>query len=517
MTAYDEVNYPSYCHDQTHPDRLASIAALFGLAAAPVTSARVLELGCGDGSNLIPMATALPGSRFVGIDLAAKPVERGQALIAELCLGNIELHAGSVEQIDAGWGQFDYIIAHGLYSWVPPEVRDHVLRVAKENLAPKGVAFISYAALPGGHARQMMRDMLRFHTRQITDPHTRARQAKGFMQFLAGAQAGVQDEFRALLRAEAESTLKLDEGHVFHDDLAEFNQPFWFTEFIGAARRHQLQFLGEADYFEMTLTPFNESTRRTLASIPDRILREQYLDFLKCRRFRQTLLCHADVALDPEPKPEVITRLHLTSDASPSPAGEVDLRPEVLVRFERGSDSKLQTDYPPGKAAVALLGSEWPRPIHFLDLMAGVRGALENAGLGEHFDDDTPGAVAGFLLQALGAGMVRVHTHSPELVARPGPRPRISALAMNQLQRGAQLTTQRHLSIRLEDEAGRYLVGLMDGSRDAAEIHAAMYRFLDERDVARRPDESAESALARIAAEVDRKILNLARVGLLVA
>jgi tRNA G46 methylase TrmB len=68
LTAYDEVLYPSYTHNQTHPDRLATIATLFGLTPAPVERCRVLELGCGNGSNLVPMAYGLPGSEFVGID-----------------------------------------------------------------------------------------------------------------------------------------------------------------------------------------------------------------------------------------------------------------------------------------------------------------------------------------------------------------------------------------------------------------------------------------------------------------
>ena len=72
-TPYDEVRYPSYTHTPSHPDRLATQAILFGLTPAPVAACRVLELGCGDGSNLVPMAYGLPGSHFTGIDLANKP------------------------------------------------------------------------------------------------------------------------------------------------------------------------------------------------------------------------------------------------------------------------------------------------------------------------------------------------------------------------------------------------------------------------------------------------------------
>src|SRR5215210_2096307 len=107
-TAYDEVLYSSYAFSQTHPDRLATLATLFGMNPTPVTQCRVLELGCGDGSNLIPMAYGLPGSEFVGIDLAARPIANGQEMIETLGLKNITLRALDVMQIAPDFGQFDY-------------------------------------------------------------------------------------------------------------------------------------------------------------------------------------------------------------------------------------------------------------------------------------------------------------------------------------------------------------------------------------------------------------------------
>src|SRR4051794_23365318 len=115
-TAYDEVAYPSAIYPETHPDCLAVIATLSGLHPAPVEKCRVLELGCGDGFNLITMAHALPGSVFTGIDLAAVPVGRGNALIQKTGLKNIRLMARDVTEGGPDLGQFDYIIAHGLYS-----------------------------------------------------------------------------------------------------------------------------------------------------------------------------------------------------------------------------------------------------------------------------------------------------------------------------------------------------------------------------------------------------------------
>ena len=125
--AYDEVLYPGYPILQAHPNRLATLATLFGMEPASIQSCRVLELGCGDGANLIPMAFGLPASHFVGVDAAARPLAKGQVMIKSLGLKNIILHHSSVIDVAPELGQFDYIIAHGLYSWVPAAVQDKLL------------------------------------------------------------------------------------------------------------------------------------------------------------------------------------------------------------------------------------------------------------------------------------------------------------------------------------------------------------------------------------------------------
>src|SRR5213593_3765074 len=127
MTAYDQTWYPSYTHPQTHPDQLATKATLFGLTPAPAAACRMLELGCGDGTNLASIALSLPQSQFVGLDLASTAIARGQEMTRAMGLQNITLHCGSVLDVGPDFGQFDYIVAHGLYSWVPAAVREKLL------------------------------------------------------------------------------------------------------------------------------------------------------------------------------------------------------------------------------------------------------------------------------------------------------------------------------------------------------------------------------------------------------
>ncbi|MBI5384626.1 MAG: class I SAM-dependent methyltransferase [Verrucomicrobia bacterium] len=514
-TAYDEVPYPSYTHVQTHPDRLATLATLFGLKPAPVARCRVLELGCGNGSNLIPMAFSLPGSEFVGIDLAAQPVTEGQSVIAELGLTNIRLVTGSITEIDADWGRFDYIIAHGLYSWVPADVRDHVLRIARENLAPQGVAFVSYSTYPGNHLRNMVREMMLFHVRHVIAPMERVQQAMALVRFLADGQTA-GDEYAQFLKSELDTILEHEEGHLFHDELAEISAPLYFTQFIDHARRHGLQYLGEADYFEMLDHTRPPATHEALAQLArDRIRREQYLDFLKCRRFRQTLLCHAEVALQSEPRAEQVAAFHIgaaVTSSSPTP----ELRASVVITFQTPRGTKVETDFPLGKAALLLLGGIWPSALPFDELVARSGQRLREAGVPAEFDAEDRLQFCKFLLQLYGTGAVEFHAYAPPCVTCAGERPAASALARWQIRRGNSVATQRHQVVRVEDELGRHLLGLLDGTRDRAALADELFHFLKSKDALAEPKPDEAQTRALLAVELEKNMEKLARLGLLV-
>jgi len=158
-TTYDEVRYSNFPYAQTHPDRLATVAALHGLSTPDPATARVLELGCGAGGNLIAMAAATPGISALGIDLASEPIAEGRATIEAIGLGNIELRQGDIASLREGQlGEFDYVIAHGVYAWIPEAVRHDLLAAIHSHLAADGIAFVSYNAHPGGYMRLALRE-----------------------------------------------------------------------------------------------------------------------------------------------------------------------------------------------------------------------------------------------------------------------------------------------------------------------------------------------------------------------
>ena len=182
--------YPGHPFAQTHPDRLATVATLFGLQPAGPPECRLLELGCGDGGNLVPMAYALPGAAFTGVDLSAAALARAAAQRDALGLENLTLARADLTALPA-LGTFDYVVAHGVYSWVEPAARDALLAACRARLAPHGVAYVSYDVLPGGHLREITRQMLRWHLREIDDPAERIAQARTLLTAVSSARACV--------------------------------------------------------------------------------------------------------------------------------------------------------------------------------------------------------------------------------------------------------------------------------------------------------------------------------------
>jgi SAM-dependent methyltransferase len=516
LTSHDIVKYPSYTHPQTHPERMAVIGALSGLEPAPVTRCRVLELGCGNASNLAPMAWSLPGSQFVGVDLASKPIGQGLEMIQHLGLANVRLVCADVKSVDRGWGEFDYIIAHGLYSWVPQATRQRILEICRLALAPHGVAFISYNAFPGGHLRQMLREMMLFHVRGFESAEERVRQAMALARFLAEAHHNA-DEYQLWMKAECQAVLNHEEGYLYHDELCEVNQPFYFAQFMQDATAHKLQYVAEADYFENFDHGLSETTRATLARMGhNRLLRDQYMDFLKCRRFRQTLLCHADRSLGLEPHASRIGGWMVSSTAL-CVDGKCDLRPGVKQAYQTPKNAQCETDAPLGKASLSLLGEIWPQPLPFEDLLARSAQLLNQTGLAGQMDERARERLLGFLLQLYSAGVVELRTTPLPAVWTAGPKPAASPVARWQIERGDFVTTLLHSAVQVEDEVGRSLLKWLDGTLDRQELLEKLWLLLKSKDALRIPDGDEAAARRQLQLELEANLAKLARLGLLVA
>ena len=199
---YDEIPYTKHIYKQTQPDNLATIATLFGMQPPSVATCRVLELGCASGINLLAMAQAIPQGEFWGIDLSAPQIREGQNNIQQLKLHNITLQQMDIMAIDSQFGQFDYIIVHGVYSWVSPAVRAKILQVCHHHLHPQGVAYVSYNIYPGWHVDAMLRKMLLYHVQPLKEPSEKLAAAKTLLRFLIASIKHKYDTYSLSLRKE---------------------------------------------------------------------------------------------------------------------------------------------------------------------------------------------------------------------------------------------------------------------------------------------------------------------------
>ncbi|MGA7216466.1 MAG: class I SAM-dependent methyltransferase [Terrimicrobiaceae bacterium] len=515
--AYDEVLYPSLAHVQTHPDRLATLAKLFGMEPEPVERCRVLELGCGDGANIIPMAYALPGSTFLGIDLATRPILEGNRAIAQLGLQNVRLEQRDIADFNAGHGLFDYIIAHGVYSWVPAGVRDRLLAVCHDNLSANGVAYVSYNAYPGCHLRDMTRGMMLFHVRGVTDPGEKIAQGRALLKFLAASKKE-PDLYRMMLEKELEHVMERSDGAFYHDDLSAIAHPVYLHQFLAHAAEHGLQFLGDAMFNEMQPEDYTPAVLSALEELDDDIIaREQYLDFLLCRRFRRTLLCHREVLLDHRIRPRVIAGFYAAADVRPE-SPEPDIPSPVIEEFQGQKGASVQTNRPLDKAALLHLSRCWPHSVRFADLLAAARRALSEQT--QDSDEEDSAALCNLLARAYAAGVVELHVWAPHLVTTVSDRPIASPIARLESRRGERVTTLRHTGLELSDQNSRDLLALLDGTRDFEALVDSLATLVKAGDAQIRRDGEpvTEPAQVRsiIASELPLALERLARAGLLV-
>ena len=284
-SAYDDLPYEGTICRQSHPDYLYRAVRLSGFAAPGFRAARVLELGCGAGLNTVSAALALPQASFTGIDLSQNHIARALRYKETLNLNNATFRQENILDFGKDGGPFDYIICHGVFSWVPGDVRRKILEICRGNLSAGGLALISFNALPGWNFNRSLREMLRYHVRGLAAPVEKTKEARTFLAALADNAAETAPGYGEFVRAEHEKLSRLPDGYFFHDLLAEENEPFYLHEFAALLEPYGLRYIADAD-----------------SAAPGATLEEeQYRDYASNRRFRMAILGPAGSAAAPGP------------------------------------------------------------------------------------------------------------------------------------------------------------------------------------------------------------------------
>ncbi|MGI4778671.1 MAG: methyltransferase regulatory domain-containing protein [Janthinobacterium lividum] len=378
---YDEVPYQSHPFPQTAVEHLATRAFLFGLDAPSASQARVLELGCAGAGNLIPYAGRFPGARVVGVDLSTVQIAQGLAAVERAGLKNIELYVMDLADIGESLGRFDYIICHGVYSWVPDRVQNAILRICEQNLSPHRIAYISYNVYPGWKAREIVRDAMLLRGGPRETPEEKLSFARGMLDFLE--QSAKPDS--VLTRALEKTMPIVRDGrpaYLLHEFFEPFNAPCYFKEFLERAGKHDLAYLSESDSSSMFIQNYAEKVREPLIRECDgsQIVMEQYLDFLVDRTFRQTLLVKADKTdqiryrLDPQR----IGSLYLAGKYEAADESPLTLDHVEQLCTALGNRSVMLRN-PVHKAVALTLSAQFPATMNFDEIVAAVRSLVDES------------------------------------------------------------------------------------------------------------------------------------------
>ena len=464
-SSYDAVPYGSYPIAASHPDQLFAVGTLFGINPVPPENARILELGCAGGGNLLPIASQFPNATCVGIDLSQAQVDAAKVAVQYCRLANTSIHQGSIDDISEKHGKFDYIICHGVFSWVPEHIREAILRVSSQNLAENGIAYISYNTMPGWYQRGMIRDMMLRHVDGIKDTAAKTTQARALLAFLVKSTEFHPGPYAAYLRSEAEFLDKQPDAYLFHDHLEQHNKAYFFQDFIRFASANGLQFLGESSLSSMWAGNLSRETSQKLDSISDAVVSGHYLDCIVGRSFRQTLLVHSSKTLSRTLDPTQFDGIQFSGRFVQEPQAESTA---VRKDYKTKNGQKMSTSELPTQFALEALTNAFPGSLTIDEVVNAMEAGIAASGSASSVNRPL---IATELMRWVLSGYTEFRFQPDRLATKPTGNPKASSWARCQAQAGRYVTNLLHELITLTD-VDRRILQLLDGSRDVKAIES---------------------------------------------
>ena len=518
MDHYEAVPYQSIPFPDTHPAHLAVIGRLFGLSPADPTRARVLELACASGGNLIPLAWYHPQGQFLGIDLAPNQIADGRALVDRLALTNCELRTANILDLDETLGEFDYIVAHGVYSWVPDPVRKHLLRLCRDLLAPHGIVYISYNTLPGWRMRGMLRDLLQYAARGAETAADKLAAAHAAMTRMAAAVDSLDALSARYLKTELANLKGTHPSYLLHEYMAAENSAFLLRDFIADAADQALTYIADTELQTLFPAVLGEGVERALGDIEDQIEIEQWHDFVANRNFRRSLLCRDDAPMVERIDFDAFEAMAFSADLTPP--HKLDLRRPKPAPFRQTNGATLNVSHPLTKAALVQLAAVHPDTLTLADIYPVAARMVSQGGGGAQAQETA--AFSSELFSLFAHRALRAHPHPRTYHRTVGDRPTASPLARAQAAAGwSHVTGVHHTGLDLDPISTR-LVGLLDGTRDLADLTRTLASELAAGDLPAPPGLNPqrlgpERIAPQVRAACERLLTLFARHGVLVA
>ena len=274
------------------------------------------ELGCGTGLTITALAASHPRGRFWGFDFNPGHIADGRALADAAKIGNVTLEEGSFADLAAGIGPdlppMDFIVLHGVYTWVTAEHRAAIVRFIDRRLKPGGIVYVSYNCLPGWATVQPLQRL--FRDGGATTPGgtaARLRAGVGLAEKLRKAEA-------AFFVVNPTAGRQLDEmagddpAYLSHEYLNEGSTALYHAEVADDLAAAKLGYVGSAavgENFDGLM--MTDEQRALIAEQPDPLLARTARDYHVNTRFRRDVFQRGDATIGGIEQRERISALGL--------------------------------------------------------------------------------------------------------------------------------------------------------------------------------------------------------------
>lgn len=468
--------YLTYAQPELHPSRIGAVAALSGYPAVSPSKCTYLELGCGDGGNLIPLAESYPSSSFVGVDLDPRAIALADARVKALGISNVRfIHSDllTFELAHCGLNSFDYIVCHGLYSWVPAVVQERVFQIISSGLSERGLGYVSYNVLPGWRQRGVLRDIMRFGVSlgketlgkpqtEVLSPEERLKAGAQFLTFVSGVRQSEEDLYGKYLKEAISRLQHADLPYLVNEYLGEYNEPVSFLQFMEQAKKSGLQYVGEARPALMFTEDLGERVdgflKRSAASL---LYREQLLDFCRNRMFRETILAKVG-----EAQPTTVSDLKrlpvlcVSSEYTPAlPLAQMKHRAEVPF-VNAITAREITIDGGDDALVLSLIGETTSGGLSLEDLQI----SRKEAGLEEALDS----RLREVLLRLLKLGAIDIWLEPLSVMRNLSSKATLSQFSFEMVKSalsdgGGSVTTAAHRTLPLTDKECGVLMHFKEG------------------------------------------------------
>lgn len=478
--SYDEVQYESKPIVNSKPENLHTVASFFGMMPPSLENARILELGCAGGGNITPIAMIYPDSYCLGVDLSDLQIKHALKVKDHLKVDNIDFICASITDIDESYGKFDYIICHGVFSWVPQEVRTAIFSVCNKLLTENGLAYISYNTMPGWALLSTLRDLMLHYSRNAKKSDDRILNARFIADFL---QENIQAEssYSEVLKKEIEKISECSDHYIFHEHLEQTNKQFYFHEFMSEAKSHSLQYAGPAEIFTTFRGNMSEQVSEKLG-ITDLEEIEQYLDFIYNRRFRSSILCKKEVEINRYPSSDIVKKFFVeTKFEASKPLSEIDIYDEKsYIEFYYDGDKEIAFSRCSAirKAIFYSLSYYWNYPVSFDDILS------ETCKIASEFQiSEIENELCEELFNLIKLGYLSISTTAPNFINKISQKPQLSKLARYQAGKGQKwVTSQMHKVVWIND-LERHIYRYLDGKHSMDDVLDKLLLHLENGDI----------------------------------